>query len=148
MKNPTLTARIVKIESGAGYEDRIYDQYVFLQLLDGTIFDVFDFKVLANPEMINKIKNTTISVSLASISKLSHKKFGVDPSQDIELPTGSGHVFYGKIEEIDEKDYELTVNVGIGTVLVTPDIGELKKYNLGDFVRVLAVRADLDKILD
>lgn len=148
MVNPIMRIKIVKIKPSTVGEGRIYDQYVFLQLPDGTIFDVFDFKVLANPEMINKIKNTTISVSLASISKLSPEKFGVDPSQDVDLPTGSGHVFYGKIEEIDEKHYELTVDVGMGTVLVTPDLGELKKYNLGDFVRVLAVRVDLDKILD
>ncbi|MDQ1254216.1 MAG: hypothetical protein QG646_3442 [Euryarchaeota archaeon] len=148
-----MKAKVVNIEPSTVGEGRIYDQYVFLQLPDGKIFDVFDLDVLTKPEMIDKVKKVTISVSLASISKLSHEKYGLDPAINIEIPTGNGHVFYGKVEEVDERRNKLIVNIGTGKILVSPDIHEpdiheIQNYSLGDFVRVLAVRADLYNISD
>lgn len=148
-----MKAKVVNIEPSTVGEGRIYDQYVFLQLPDGKVFDVFDFNVLTKPEMVGKIKNVTVAVSLASISKMSHEKYGLDPSDNIENPTGKGHVFYGKVKEVDEGRNELTVDIGTGKILVSPDVHEpdihdIQNYSPGDFIRVLAVRADLYSVSD
>ncbi|MDJ1423744.1 MAG: hypothetical protein M5U10_17760 [Candidatus Methanoperedens sp.] len=150
MENPTLKAKIVKIEPSSGYEGKIYDQYVFIELPDGKILDIFDFQMIANPQMVNKVKNITISVSLASVEKLSKPKFGIVPYEMYAeyKPSGHGHAFYGKIEEIDEKKCEIVVDTGAGKVLVTPERNQLEEFSTGDFLRVLAVRADLISIQD
>ncbi|MEA3294818.1 MAG: hypothetical protein U9P81_07585 [Euryarchaeota archaeon] len=148
MKNPTLKARIVKIEPGAGYEDKIYDQYVYIELLNGQILDVFDYEMIANSQMIGKVKDITISASIGTIVKLSETKFGIVPhKENIEYePSGHGHVFYGKIEEVDEKYCDLVVDTGVGGILATPRRDQLKDLNIGDFVRVFGNRTDLDGI--
>ena len=150
MKNPTLKARIVKIKPGAGYEDKTYDQCVYIELLNGQIFDVFDGEMVANPQMIGKVKDITISVCIAATYKLSETKFGIVPHEQYReyKQSGQGHVFYGKIKEVDEKYCNLVVDTGVGRIFVTPERDQLKELNIGDFVRVFAVRVDLDKILD
>ena len=148
MKYPTLKARVVKIESGSVYEDKIYDQYVFIELSDGKILDLFDSNMIANPHMIHKVKDITISVSIANVEKLSNPKFGIVPYEKYAeyKPSGHGHTFYGKLEEINEKNCEFVVDTGSGKILVTPEIKQLNEFIIGDFLRVLAVRADLDNI--
>lgn len=150
MKKPTLKARIVKIEPGAGYEDKTYDQRVYIDLSNGQIFDVFDGKMIANSQMIGKVKDITISVYIAIIEKLSKTKFGIVPHEkNIEYKqSGNGHVFYGKIEEVDEKYCNLVVDTGVGRILATPERDQLKDLNIGDFVRVFAVCAGLHGIQD
>jgi|LGVE01.1.fsa_nt_gb hypothetical protein len=150
MKNPTIKARIVKIEPGAGYEDKIYDQYVYIDLLNDKILDIFDHQMIANPQMISKVKDIAIFVSIAVIEKLSEPKFGIVPyEKSIEcLPSGHGHAFYGKIEKIDKKKCELIVDTGVGRILTISEPDQLKELNIGDFLRVFAVRADLDCIQD
>jgi hypothetical protein len=150
MKNPTIAARIVKIEPGAGYENKIYDQYVYIDLLNDKILDIFDHQMIANPQMISKVKDIAIFVSIAVIEKLSEPKFGIVPYEKSRecLPSGHGHAFYGKIEKIDGKKCELIVDTGVGRILTISEPDQLKELNIGDFVRVFAVRVDLDKILD
>lgn len=150
MKNPTLKARIVKIEPGAGYEDKTYNQRVYIELLNGQIFDVFDYKMIANSQMIGKVKDITISVYIAIIEKLSDPKFGIVPYENnIEYKqSGNGHVFYGKIEEVDEKYCDLVVDTGVGRIFASPREDQLKELNIGDFVCVFAVCAGLYGIQD
>ena len=148
MIKPTLKAKIVKIEEGTSYEEKTYDQYIFLELSNGMVIDVFDYTMLTKDNFINKIKTVTISVFLATIKKLKTPKYGVAPLSkkhyERETARGNGFTFYGQIEEIQKKNDEFVVDIGVGKIFVTPDV--LTDFKIGDFLSIYSVRTDLHDI--
>jgi hypothetical protein len=147
---PYITVKIIGIEPGACYERRVYDQYVFLELPDGKIIDVFDDRMICKPDMLSSIKKVTILVALVIIEKMAEPIYDIIPAVYDRIrysPRGNGHIFYGKIESKDEKYKDLIVNVGYGSVLSDTQ-GQFDDFQIGDFVKIYSVRADLDNIRD
>lgn len=161
MEVPFIQARIVHIKPGAEYQGRIYTQYIYLQFNNNVIIDVFDAEMIIQPDMLNSVKNLILSASITwSIKKMSEEKYEIEPNPKMDyhvsrgsayyqVPTGSGHQYYGKIVDIDTKWKNYLLDVGVGTIIVSiPLRSDINDYKIGDFVLVGAARTDLDKILE
>ncbi|MDI6898193.1 hypothetical protein, partial [Methanocella conradii] len=137
-----------RIRSGAGYQDRVYDQNVFVEMPDGKVIDLFDHKMLCNQEMIGKIKNITISVSLANLRKVTGPIYNVIPAETESFAhkkSGCGHIFNGKLIDKDEKYKEFIIDIGCG-LIYSDSHGHFNDFQIGDFLEIYAVRADLRDI--
>lgn len=151
-----LEAKITGIEPGAGYMDALYDQTVLIELPDGKQIGLFDSVIMkATPDMIGKNKNIVILVPVSNIKKIHKTEPRIEPSY-LKPLSYKGHVYYGKIEKIGVKDewhnefkYKnlVSVNVGVGEILVDFDKERLKMIEAGDYVQIYALRTDLNKIL-
>lgn len=151
MKYPTVRAKIVKMEDGAGYEGKVYDQYVFIELSNVKVISLFDGDMSASHDLLSKIRDITIDVIFATVEKLSEPKYGVEPfvpEQGKHYTPGFGHIFFGKIEEMCDRHHRLSVDIGVGKIMVSPGQQEYKTFQVGDFVKILTSRADLFRIYD
>jgi hypothetical protein len=152
MTYPTVRAKIVKMEDGSGYEGKVYDQYVFIELSDGKIIGLFDPDMSASPDLLNKVKDITVDAILAFVDKVPEPKFGVESPISEEgkyHPPSSGHVFFGKIEKIYGEHYNQIVDIGVGKIMVSPiQIEKHKSFKIGDFVKIFGSRADLFRVYD
>lgn len=151
MKYPTVRAKIVKMEDGAGYEGKVYDQYVFIELSNVKVISLFDGDMSSSHDLLSKIRDITIDVIFATVEKLSEPKYGVEPfvpEQGKHYTPGFGHIFFGKIEEMCDRHHRLSVDIGVGKIMVSPGQQEYKTFQVGDFVKILTSRADLFKIYD
>lgn len=150
MDMPYVNAKIISMEPGSKYEGRVYDQYVYLELPDGKIIDVFDDKMLCKPEMTGKIKMIALLAAIVRIKRSLEPIFNVIPAvgdKARHTPSGHGHIFYGKIEGKDEKNHELIINVKYGSIYSDAN-DQFNDLYVGSFVEIYSVRTDLFKILD
>jgi hypothetical protein len=146
MDIPYIEAKIIRLKPGAAYMDKIYDQSVYLELPDGKIIDIFDHMMICTPEMVGNIKKITILVTLVFIKKIIKEIYEIIPAKDSnKKPSGNGHIFIGKIVSKDEKYKDIIVDVGYGLILSDTD-GKFNEFQVGDFVEIYSVRADLEKI--
>jgi len=151
MKYPTVKAKIIKIEEGSGYEGKVHDQDVFVELSNGKIIGLFDHKMLISRNMLNNIMDITIDVIFATVEKLSKPKYYVEAAMDKKDEYNDpsfGHIFFGKIEEMNDEHHELFVDIGVGKIMVSPGQKEYTSFQIGDFVKVLASRTDLFRVYD
>jgi len=151
MECSSLKGKVMKIKEGAGYEDKVYDQCVFIELPDGKVIDLFDSEMLVHPDMIGKVIDVTIDVFISRIEKLPEPKYGIEAALTKEgeyKKRGYGHVFSGKIEDIDKSNAKLILDTNIGEILVTPNKEEYNSFQIGDFVKVFASRTDLFRVYD
>lgn len=143
-----IKTKILRIRSGSSYEDRVYDQTVFVEMPDGKVIDLFDHKMLCKQEMIGKIKNITISVSLANLRKVPDPIYDITPAASegsAHKKSGGGHIFNGKLTYKDETYKEFIIDIGCG--LISSDShGHFNDFHIGDFLEIYAVRADLRDI--
>ena len=146
MEYPVLKGKVLKIREGAGYEDKIYDQCVFIELPDGKVVDLFDYDMLVRPDMLDKVVDVTIDVFIPSIEKLSEPKYGIEPALtrggDYKK-TGYGHVFFGQIKDIGRVNHKLTLDIGIGNIFASAGCENLNDFQVGEFVKVFSTRSDL-----
>ncbi|WP_094229199.1 hypothetical protein [Methanolobus psychrotolerans] len=151
MEYPTVKAKIIRIEEGSGYEGKIYDQDVIIELSNGKRIGLFDPDMSVSHDMLGKIKDITIYVIFATVEKLSKPEYCV---QAAALTKGEyndpsfGHIFFGKIEEVNDERHELFVDIGVGKIMVSPGQEEYKSFQTGDFVKVFASRTDLFRVYD
>jgi hypothetical protein len=151
MTYPTVRAKIIKMEDGSGYEGKVYDQYVFIELSDGKIIGLFDPDMTASPDLLNKVKDITIDVIFANVEKLPETKYDVEPALVEEgkyHKTGFGHIFSGRIQEKNDESHRLFVDIGIGIIMVAPGQDKYKAFQVGEFVKVFTSRTDLFRVYD
>jgi hypothetical protein len=150
MEDPYIVVKLLEIRPGAGYEGRVYDQYVVMELPDGKIIDVFDPTMICRPEQLGSVKKVTIYASLVKIVKVSNRQiFGITPSGAGRTPNlrgGHGHIFRGEIDGKVERSRQLIVNIGYGRIY-SDARGCYEDFEVGESVEIYGVRADLDKIL-
>lgn len=153
-----IKAKIIRIEPGTYGEGKVYDQYVFIELPNQKMMDLFDHKMVCSQEMIGKIKHIVIDVPLSIIEKISESQKKIIPNHRTDRPTGQGHIFYGEVKKfgLDEEEYlkagfysgenVSVLDVGIGVILFGIE-KDHPKFQVGDYLKVLSVRADLSNIL-
>lgn len=148
MEKPCLKAKIVKIKPGAGYEGKIYDQDVILELPGGIRFDVFDSFMRVKETVVGETKLVEISIGLANVTKETNPHFEVIPDVSLNRKSTWGHVFFGKVRDIDEKFKMILVDIGAGTIKASIDRNLKGEIQIGGFVKVFSVRADINGIHD
>ena len=137
MIKPTLKAKIVKIEEGAGYEGKTYDQTVFFKLSNGVTINLFDYNMLVNNTMIGTVKTITAAVFITHIKKTDKKKYGIKLNANAKPRLcGSDYNIYGQIVEIIKKHFRFIVNIGVGNIIVIPNDDVSKNLNIGDFMHI------------
>lgn len=149
MEKPIIYGKIVKIKPDSVYENKVFDQIVWLELQDGSILRVEDSRMRINEKMLNQTKKMTLVVFLPSIVKINEQKFLVvtnikNINEENNLP--KYQEIYGKVEWIDQDRITLYLNLGIGSVEVSVHPFEIKGIEIGDFVKTDGYRIDLDVV--
>ncbi|AKB73459.1 hypothetical protein MSLAZ_0198 [Methanosarcina lacustris Z-7289] len=146
MEYPALKGKVIKIKEGAGYEGKVYDQCVFIELANRKVVDLFDYDMLVHPDILDKVMDVTIDVFIPGIEKLAEPKYGVEPALTREgdyKKTGYGHVFFGQIKDVGRVNHKLILDIGIGDIFASPGCENLNDFQVGEFVRVFSTRSDL-----
>ena len=147
MKDLSARVEVVRIEPSTYDESRTYDQYVFLKLSNGAVIDVFDYSMLTDQTMLGKMVSVTLQLFLSEIEYLSEKIYKVSPNPGMcRPPTSGGHCFSGRITAIDMIHKRIALDVGVGEVLVDPDLVTKWDYPPGSFIRACPARVDLFEI--
>lgn len=140
-----LKAKIFPPIPDAVYENRVYTQTAVLELPDGKILYAFDHRMLVKQPMIGSVREVVLLCFLSEIDRLDEPAFGIIPNP--EYDNWRSHTFLGIIEGAETKPGHISVNTGYGKV-----IADLHKTSgdlgIGDFVRVVAGRLDLNAIDD
>lgn len=153
-----IKAKIIGIEPGTYDKDKVYDQYVFIKLPNQKTMDLFDHKMVCSREMIGETRSVVIDVPLSRLEKISESRKEIIPVPKTDNPTGQGHIFYGIVKKfsLDEEEYLkagfysgeniVVLDVGVGEILFSPE-EDHPKFQVGDYLKVLAVRTDLSNVL-
>lgn len=121
---------------------------------DGKAIGLFDGSAQAKPEMIGKIKEISILIPIGKVTSIEKTEPRIEPSVDNPLDYHS-HTIYGVINNLYVEDiwhkkfkYEnlISVNVGMGDVIVKVGSEQLKNLNIGDYIKVYNARCDLVSI--
>ena len=149
MDNVSVKGKVIKIEPGAYYEGRTYDQYVFFEVAPGKIIDIFDFKMLLHPEWVGKDVSLTLLMFLSDIESIADEIYDIYPNPDEHRdPTSGGHCFSGRITAIDDNHKKLVVDIGVGSIVVDPSALLQWSFSIGEFIRICPSRVDLRAVID
>lgn len=148
MERPKIFGKIVKIEPDSGYQGIVYDQIVWIELRNGSILCLQDYRMLVPEKMLGQDAELTITAFLPKIEKIDEQKFSVVSNiKDLNDDYLSDRTqFYGRIEWIDEKRDTIYLNIGIGFVEVNIQTFEIKQMKIGDFVKTDGYRIDLNAV--
>lgn len=147
MIRPTITTIIKKIYPSTVDEEtnRIFDQYILLELGDGSLLKIFDDKILIYPEMVNMKMKMTISAFIPQTQKNSEERFSV--KSEYKFSNAEKHLpmhFEGKIEEFNESRDRFILNIGTGSIEVDVHPFQVEGFEPGDFVKFDVYRIDLN----
>jgi len=155
----TITATIVDTEPDTVYQGTVYEQTVEIELENGQILELFDGGNTVSPKMVGE--------ELAFVLSVNPKERGVETLADDVAKIGSArnrssqwsYDFYGRLEATDVEDiwfsdpYRnlLVLDVGVGTILVTPttEIRELLDdgtLGVGDCAYIPGARVDIVEV--
>lgn len=152
---PELKGVLRDIKTEAEYQGTIYEQTVVLETEHSTI-TVFDGHTIATKESIGGSRSFVVLIDPRENGIEMTDEERKDISETDEKISRWSYDFYGRVVEQnvkdiwfrDEHDSLLILDIGEGTVLVSPtddaknwiNEGKLEK---GDFVRISATRTDL-----
>lgn len=142
-----------------GDNGEVYEQYVFIELLDGTVIALFDPDGHSKNEMVGTIKTIGILAFIAQVEKIPSPKKGVDSmyrsGDEVICAEKEPIVFFGEVVGTDEKWDNIYVDFGVGILQVDfcwdgKDAMKIamKNYKIGDYVRVEGGRNDLTGVWD
>lgn len=156
MFQPQVKGKILKnIPSTLGDNGKVYDQYVFIELQDGTIIYLFDPEVISKDE--GKTKIIEIFTNFSRIEKITDRKKGVESKyhspepDDLMCADKEPILFFGEIVGINEKWHTLYVDVDVGIIesgFCWDERESIKDYKIGDYVMVNGCRNDLTGVWD
>lgn len=149
MDNVSVKGKIIKIEPGARYEGRTYDQHVFFEVAPGKIIDIFDFKMLLQPEWVGKEVSVNLLLFLSRVERIADEIYDICPNPNVPNST-EYHCFSGRITAIDDNHKELVIDIGVGSVLVDlVDDRPFEKwaFSIGEFIRSCPSRVDLVDVI-
>lgn len=146
----TIIATVLRTESTAEYQGRVYEQNVIIELSDGSQLGVFDPDMLVKSHHIGEKSRLTIGLLTGSgnIEVIEETDPRVEPSEEQPL-FWKNHVYYGTVTDIGPGggfQYDAVLDVGAGTVQFGPRKESFPELAIGDHVRVNALRTDLHAI--
>jgi len=145
MIDSRIKGKIIKLNP---YSDEwgIFEQYIFIQLLNESIIRVFDYKIIAQEVMVGRITDLVISVFIPEIEKNPSQDFGVHScikSIDQSDLRCDLFIFFGKFIGIDEKTKDPIIDIGCGKILISAHKFQIEGIQIGDFLKITARRIDL-----
>lgn len=146
MDTVSVKGKVIKIEQGAYYEGRTYDQHVFFEAAPGKIIDIFDWKMLLQPEWVGKEVSVNLLLFLSKVERIADEIYDICPNPNVPNST-EYHCFSGRITAIDDNHKELVVDIGVGSIVVDPSAPLKWSFSIGDFIRSCPSRVDLRDVI-
>lgn len=143
-----IEGKIIKLDPLLD-DGEIFEQYTFIELLNGAIIRLFDYKILAQESIVGQTKNMVISAFIPEIEKNLSRKFFVEScikSIDQNNLKCDHFIFSGSLVGFDETWKNPIMDIGCGRILISAHKSQLEGIETGDFLTVTARRIDLEVI--
>lgn len=147
-----MYVEISAVKPETEYEGTVYDQSVHAVLPTGTEIGLFDPDLLISHDDIGKETFVTISTltGQSDVIRMEKEKKGVEASSEQPL-SWNNHTYYGEITEIraiHNDSYEVSLDIGVGQIIVWPEKEGFPDLSGGEFLQVNAIRSDVYDVGD